>query len=72
MTVARPLVVGIGGTIREGSLTECALRHALARAAEAGAETLLFAGPALDLPPYDPAETSRSGPARRLVEAIRR
>lgn len=64
-------IVGIGGTLRAGSLTERALRLALARAEAMGAETLLLSGPALDLPHFDPSETGRSEAAAALVAALR-
>lgn len=66
------LIVGLGGTLREGSSCEAALRIALAEARELGSETLCFSGGQLDLPMYLPGETSRSPAARTLVDALRR
>jgi hypothetical protein len=61
-------VVGIGGTTRDNSSSERALRTALAAAEKYGAETELFAADALDLP--DTAV--RSDKARHLVKALAR
>ncbi len=47
-------VVGIGGTLREGSASLGALRRALAAAGEAGAEMELLDLRELDLPMYEP------------------
>lgn len=68
---AAPFIVGIGGTLRDGSSSERALRIALAEAERQGARTLLFAGQALDLPAYDPAERTHSPAAVELIEALR-
>jgi len=68
-----PFVVGIGGTTRPGSSTECALRAALRHAQELGAETRLFGGEALAaLPGYSPEQSERTAGQRDLVEAVRR
>lgn len=66
-----PLIVGIGGTLRDGSTSEKALRIALAEAERRGARTRLFAGAALHLPAYDPTERTRAPAAVDLVEALR-
>ena len=51
----RPLIVGLGGTVRPGSSSERALIKALATAEAAGARTELFGGAFLaDLPIYNP------------------
>lgn len=65
-------VLGIGGSLREGSQSERALRIALGAAAEAGVTTELISGPGLVLPFYDTALAERHERATRLVEAIRR
>ncbi len=64
-------VVGIGGSLREGSQSEQALRIALDGAAEAGATTTAITGARLVLPFYDIAIAERSAEANELVEAIR-
>ncbi len=51
----RPLIVGLGGTVRPGSSSEKALIKALATAEAAGARTELFGGAFLaGLPIYNP------------------
>jgi FMN reductase len=67
----KPLVVGIGGTLRQGSTTEKALRFALDACALAGARTELFSGRLLDVPIYDPDDNRRTPAVRRLVDAMR-
>jgi FMN reductase len=67
-----PIIVGVGGTLREGSTSERALALALKAAAEMGASTEIFCGPALALPPYDPANRQRFPEAKALVAALRR
>lgn len=69
----RPLVVGIGGTTREGSSTDRALRTALKAAQEAGAETHLFGGPALArLPHFAPENPERTEEQRHFVNTVSR
>jgi FMN reductase len=67
----RPVVVGIGGTLRAGSSTSRALEHALAAAEHAGAEVVLLGAEALQLPLYDPAGPENAA-AERLLAEIRR
>jgi FMN reductase len=71
MSKDAPLIVGIGGTMRDGSTSERALRIALGEAERLGARTRIFAGPLLNLPAYDPAERNRSLVAAELVDALR-
>ncbi|WP_324764094.1 NAD(P)H-dependent oxidoreductase (plasmid) [Sinorhizobium meliloti] len=66
-----PLVVGLGGTTREGSSTELALRYALKEAEKAGAHTILFNGPSLMMPMYAPEVPHRTAEARELIAALR-
>jgi FMN reductase len=66
-----PLIVGIGGTLRDGSTSERALRIALGEAERLGARTRIFAGPLLNLAAYDPADKNRSVVAVELVDALR-
>lgn len=68
---ARMLVVGIGGTPRQDSTSEIALRTALEAAAELGAETRCLSGSAIDLPNYDPRGGVLPLPGQELVEAVR-
>ena len=67
----RPLIVGIGGTLRPSSSTERLLCVALAEAERAGGRTLMLDGAALDLPLYPIESKERVEPVGRLVEALR-
>jgi FMN reductase len=68
----RPLIVGIGGTIRAGSTTETALVCSLQRAEAAGAQVRLFGGEFLaQLPIYDPRPSEITPAQAELVEAVR-
>ncbi len=69
---SRPLIVGIGGTVRPGSTSETALVKALASAEGVGARTELFGGAFLAaLPHYDPRCSADSAEQVRMVEAVR-
>ncbi|MDZ4735980.1 MAG: NAD(P)H-dependent oxidoreductase [Rhodospirillaceae bacterium] len=67
----RPLIVGLGGTNRESSSSEKALRLAMRAAERRGARTEVLAGAALDLPMYVPDTTARDPKATRLVTLLR-
>ncbi|RAK63340.1 NADPH-dependent FMN reductase [Phenylobacterium kunshanense] len=68
----RPLIVGIGGTIREGSSSERALMCALRRAEELGCETRLLGGAFLGgLPIFDPRPADTTDAQRELADAVR-
>ena len=67
-------VVGIGGTLREGSTCLGALRRALEAAEEGGAETRLLDLRELDLPMYEPGRPLLAdyGPGvEQFIEAVR-
>ena len=65
-------IVGLGGTTRDASSSERALRYALGTAAGAGARTRLFVGGELaELPLYRPEEPARTDVAQSLVTALR-
>jgi FMN reductase len=64
--------VGVGGTLRDGSTSERALRLALGAAAGMGCATEIFSGAAINLPPYDPAQRERTRESKTLVDALRR
>ncbi|HEX6708932.1 MAG TPA: NAD(P)H-dependent oxidoreductase [Rubrobacter sp.] len=66
-------VVGIGGTLREGSTSLGALRRALSAAEEAGADVELLDLNELKLPMYEPRKPfdGYGDNVRRLIEAIR-
>ena len=71
--LARPLVVGIGGTTRASSSTDRALRISLQAAEVAGARTFLFDGVFLSrLPHYAPENPERNDEQRQLVEMVRK
>ncbi|HEV2511970.1 MAG TPA: NAD(P)H-dependent oxidoreductase [Bosea sp. (in: a-proteobacteria)] len=65
----KPLIVGIGGTPREQSSTELALRQACEAIGEE-AEIRIFAGRELLLPLYQPGVASRDAGAAALVSAL--
>jgi FMN reductase len=71
-SATRPLIVGLGGTARAGSSSEKALRYALAKARELGAETELLAGADLVLPIYAPEVPERNASAQHFVAVLRR
>ncbi|MDB5480497.1 MAG: reductase [Caulobacteraceae bacterium] len=73
MTVgARPLVIGVGGTVRPGSSSERALVAALDVASAAGARTELFGGAFLaDLPIYNPHKPSCGSEQQRFLAVVR-
>lgn len=69
----RPLIVGIGGTVRTPSSSERVLMAALAAAKAAGARTELFGGEILSkLPIYNPNDAQHPPERTALVEAVRR
>jgi FMN reductase len=70
-TSKRPLVVGIGGTERDGSVTEACVREALRAAELEGARVVLFGARALDLPMFRPTVRARPRRVTNLVHAIR-
>ena len=72
MSAKRPLILGLGGTIRAGSSTEKALVLALKRAEALGAETVLLGGEFLgSLPIFDPRPSEATAAQLQLAEAVR-
>lgn len=68
----RPLVLGLGGTVRAGSSTEKALIVALRAAEAAGAETRLLGGEFLSgLPIFDPRPGEVAPAQQALADAVR-
>jgi FMN reductase len=66
------LVIGLGGTTREGSSTEQALEMALALCEQQGAKTRLFGSEFLSgLPHYGIPASRSGGPAGEFVSALR-
>lgn len=74
MEQERLRVVGIGGTLREGSASLGALRRALRSAEDAGAEVELLDLRELDLPMYEPGKPLEEYDAdvERLIGGMRR
>jgi len=68
----RPLILGVGGTARNGSSTERLLRTCLEVAERNGADVEIFTGEDLLLPPYAPGSMDRTANARRVVDLFRR
>lgn len=66
----QPLIVGIGGTMRQDSSSETMLRTALAAAEEAGARTLCLTALDIALPFYD-GPSGRTPAAAKLTDALR-
>jgi FMN reductase len=65
------LIVGIGGTVREGSSTEKCLVAALGHAETLGAETRLLGGAFLSrLPIFDPRPSETTDAQRELADAV--
>lgn len=65
-------IVGIGGTLRDGSSTERLVAAVLAACASMGAQTQMFGGSALKaLPHFNPESPERTEGERALVEAVR-
>lgn len=72
MTATRPLIVGIGGTVRPGSTTERALAASLRRAESLGAETRLVGGAFLArLPIFDPRPVDQTPEQLELADMVR-
>jgi len=67
----KPLIVGIGGTLRENSSSEKALKIALEISERRGAATLIFSGAKLQLPLYEIAG-QHSEEGSELIDALRR
>lgn len=72
MSSKRPLIVGIGGTIRPGSTSERALQVALRSVEAGGGDTRLLGGEFLArLPIYNPSNAAPSEEQLLLAEAVR-
>jgi FMN reductase len=68
----RPVILGVGGTLRPGSSTETALACALKTCEGRGAETRLFGGEFLaTLPIFDPRPGTVTDAQLALAEAAR-
>lgn len=72
ISLRAPLVVGIGGTTRQGSSTERAVKHSLEVIAQGGVATRFYGGEFLaSLPHYAPELPGRTPGQNELVESIR-
>jgi FMN reductase len=68
----RPVILGIGGTVRPDSSTELALAFSLRAAEAAGAQTRLLGGEFLaTLPIFDPRPGEVGEAQQMLVDAVR-
>jgi len=67
-----PLIVAVGGTLRENSSGAAALGVCLAYAAAQGARTCLFTGDDLRMPLYDPQSLVLTENCQRMIGALRR
>ncbi len=67
----RSRIVALGGNATAGGSAERLLRHALMRCEAQGADTMLFAGEAIDLPMYAPHRSERCARAQALTAALR-
>ncbi|MGC1302771.1 MAG: NAD(P)H-dependent oxidoreductase, partial [Caulobacteraceae bacterium] len=68
----KPVILGIGGTLRPGSSSEQALRLALRAAADQGAVTEMITASALNFPAYDPETADGVATTEHLIHAARR
>jgi FMN reductase len=66
-----PLVVAVGGTLRQNSSGAAALQLCLAYAAKQGARTSLFTGDDLRMPLYEPQSLVMTDPCQRMIGALR-
>jgi FMN reductase len=70
--MTRPkLIVAVGGTLRALSSTEAAMRRVLNYAEKQGAQTRIFTGTMLNLPPYAPDNVSTAPEVKDLIETLR-
>ena len=72
MNLRKPLIVGIGGTTRPGSSSECALQFALRVVEAGGGETRLLGGDFLShLPIFNPANSDQTQEQELLAQTVR-
>src|SRR5690349_19439948 len=67
----RPLIVGLGGTLRPNSSSEKALATALNSARAGGARVVSLTGSELELPMFSPSSHHRGPQAQRLLALMR-
>lgn len=69
--MSRPLIVGLGGTVRPGSSSERALAASLRRCEALGAETRLLGGEFLSrLPIFDPRPVEVTAAQQELADLV--
>ena len=68
----RPLVLGLGGTLREGSSSERVLRHVVSVAQKLGVDTEVLGAAELDFPLYRPDSPQRTAKVERFLSAVAR
>jgi FMN reductase len=68
----KPLIIGIGGTMRPNSSSEIAMQISIAAAKQAGAEVMVLSGVDCQMPMYGSEDAMRSPAARTLVELVAR
>jgi FMN reductase len=72
MSSNKPFILGIGGTTRDNSSSEIALRVAMREAAALGADIAIVSGSALVLPMYDPARAENKRPPEEFLDLVRK
>jgi FMN reductase len=68
----RPLILGIGGTLRERSSSERVLRRVVGRAEDLGVDTEVLGAAELDFPLYRPDAPRRTPDVERFLSAVAR
>lgn len=72
MTSSRPLILGIGGSFRQGSSTERALAYCLEQTQDLGSDIRILGGDFLArLPIFDPRPGKDTAAQHELVRAVR-
>ena len=67
---SKPLIIGIGGTMRPNSSSEIAMQISIAAAKRAGADVMVLSGADCQMPMYGSEDATRSPEARTLVELV--
>jgi FMN reductase len=67
---SKPLIVGIGGTMRPNSSSEIAMQISIAAARRAGANVVVLSGADCQMPMYGLEDGMRTSAARTLVELV--
>jgi FMN reductase len=67
---SKPLIIGIGGTMRPNSSSEIAMQISIAAAKRAGADVVVLSGVDCQMPMYGSEDASRTPAAKALVELV--